>query len=64
MATFYNGVFLRVALPDERMACSRIRAGLQRVGQLARPHRLATPRPTRLPAPAADSPVSDFNVTL
>ena len=53
----------RTTRPSALAAGSRVRAGLQRAGQLARPHRLTTPRPTHLPAPVADSPVSDFNVT-
>ena len=61
MATFYNGVFLRVALPDERMDGSRVRTGLECGGQLARPHRLTTLWPTLASAPvynaAADSSI-------
>ena len=63
LATFYNGVFLRVTLPDERTAGSRIRTGLQGGGQLARPHRPIISRLTHLSVPTADSGVIDFSFT-
>ena len=43
LATFYNNILLRVTLPDEQTAGSRIRAGLQYGGQLAHSHGLTTP---------------------
>ena len=63
LATFYNGVFLHVILPDERTAGSCIRTGLQRGRQLAHPHRFTTSRPIHLFAPTADSAVTDFSFT-
>ena len=45
------------------VAVSHGHAGLQQGGQLARPHRLTTPRSTHLSAPVADSLVIEFNFT-
>ena len=50
--------------PSALAAGSCVRAGLQRGGQLARPHRLTTPRPAHLSAPVADSAVIDFSFTV
>ena len=46
------------------VAGSRVRAGLQRGGQLARPRWLTTPRPTHLSTLAAGSSVIDFSFTM
>ena len=64
LATFYNGVFLRVTLPDEHTTGSRIRTGLQCGGQIARPHRPIISRLTHLSAPTADSPMIYFRFTM
>ena len=61
---FYNGVFLRVTLPDERTAGSHICTSLQCGGQLARPHRPIISRLTHLSAPTADSPMINFRFTI
>ena len=64
LATFYNGVFLRVTLPDERTAGSRMRTDLPRGGQLARLHRPIISRLTHLSALTADSPIIYFHFTM
>ena len=59
---FYNGVLLRVTLPDERTTGSLVRTSLQCGGQFACLHRFTKPQPTHLSISVADSLVIGFNL--
>ena len=50
--------------PSALATGSRVRAGLQRGGQFARPHRFTTPRPDHPSAHLADSAVINFSITV
>ena len=54
----------RTTRPSTLVAGSCVRASLQHGGQLARPHRFKTPRPSHLSAPTVDPPVIDVSFTV